>query len=149
MDNVPTAETGNKPGRAQLYLATHKKKDGSYVNEEAKEIYVLGKEHPGRVRYLGLESTPSNTFKETNLRLGNIRISSNNVGCSSSGCQERYNQLMNTLKAYMIMKEGSIPEQFSGNFASPPTTPSDEASGPISPTDARRSHGASNPNDNH
>lgn len=30
------AETGRRHGRAQLYLATHKKKDGSYVNEEAK-----------------------------------------------------------------------------------------------------------------
>ncbi|XP_070058088.1 uncharacterized protein [Nicotiana tomentosiformis] len=32
------AETERKPGRAQLYLATHTKKDGSYVNDEAKEI---------------------------------------------------------------------------------------------------------------
>ncbi|XP_059294540.1 uncharacterized protein LOC132047525 [Lycium ferocissimum] len=73
------AETGRRPGRAQLYLATHKKQDGSYVNEEAKEISetiqlavsqstvdeseispndvvgkVLGKEHCGRVRCLGL-----------------------------------------------------------------------------------------------
>nr|XP_009779047.1 PREDICTED: uncharacterized protein LOC104228301 isoform X2 [Nicotiana sylvestris] len=164
------AETGRKPGRAQLYLVTHTKKDGSYVNEEAKEICLavsestvdeseispndvvgkkLGKEHPGRVRCLGLGATPSNTFRETNLRPGNIRIVSNNVGCSSSGCQEKYNQLMNTLKAYMIMKEGSIPEQFVGIFASTPTTPRDAASGPVSPTDARRSSGASNPCDIH
>ncbi|XP_009790999.1 uncharacterized protein LOC107826133 isoform X1 [Nicotiana tabacum] len=149
MDNVPTAKTGSKPGRAQLYLATHTKKDGSYVNEEAKEICVLGKEHPGRVRCLGLGATPSNTFKEINLRLGNIRIVSNNVGCSSSGCQEKYNQLMNTLKAYMIMKERSIPEQFAGIFASPPTTPSNAANRPVSPTDARRSSGARNPSDSH
>nr|XP_033516143.1 uncharacterized protein LOC117280537 [Nicotiana tomentosiformis] len=74
---------------------------------------------------------------------------SNNVGCSSSGCQEKYNQLMNTLKAYIIMKEGSIPEQFAGIFASPPTTPSDAASGPVSQTDARRSSGASNPSNNY
>nr|XP_033516639.1 uncharacterized protein LOC104114107 isoform X4 [Nicotiana tomentosiformis] len=111
MDNVPMAETERKPGRAQLYLATHTKKDGSYVNDEAKEICetielavsestmdeseispndvivkVLGKEHPERVRCLGLGATPSNTFRETNLRLGNIRIMSNNIGCSSSEC---------------------------------------------------------------
>ncbi|OIT28526.1 hypothetical protein A4A49_56150, partial [Nicotiana attenuata] len=110
---------------------------------------VLGKEHPGRVRCLGLAATPSNTFREINLRLGNIRIVSNNVGCSSSGCQEKYNQLMSTLKAYMIMKEGSIPEQFAEIFASLPTTPSDAASVPVSPTDARTSSSASNPNDNH
>ncbi|KAF3675087.1 hypothetical protein FXO38_04904 [Capsicum annuum] len=33
-------ETGHKPGRAELYLATHKKEDGSHVNEAAKEICV-------------------------------------------------------------------------------------------------------------
>ncbi|KAM3301425.1 putative protein isoform X1 [Capsicum chacoense] len=33
-------ETGHKPGRAELYLDTHKKKDGSHVNEVAKEICV-------------------------------------------------------------------------------------------------------------
>ncbi|XP_070045318.1 uncharacterized protein [Nicotiana tomentosiformis] len=32
------AETGRNPGRAQFYLATHTKNDGSYVNDEAKEI---------------------------------------------------------------------------------------------------------------
>nr|XP_016509705.1 PREDICTED: uncharacterized protein LOC107827142 isoform X2 [Nicotiana tabacum] len=34
------AETGRNPGRAQFYLATHTKNDGSYVNDEAKK-YVL------------------------------------------------------------------------------------------------------------
>ncbi|XP_019233160.1 PREDICTED: uncharacterized protein LOC109213790 [Nicotiana attenuata] len=73
------AETGRRPGRAQLYLDTHKKQDGAYVNEAAKEIYekielalsqstvdesevspndvvgkVLGKEHSGSVKCLGL-----------------------------------------------------------------------------------------------
>nr|XP_033517177.1 uncharacterized protein LOC108948483 isoform X3 [Nicotiana tomentosiformis] len=108
MDNVQMAETGRNPGRAQFYLATHTKNDGSYVNDEAKEICetielavsesivdesgispndvvgkVLGKEHSERVRCLELGATSSNTFRETNLRLGNIRIVSNNVGCSS------------------------------------------------------------------
>ncbi|KAF3677746.1 hypothetical protein FXO37_04691 [Capsicum annuum] len=35
-------ETGHKPGRAELYLATHKKEDGSHVNEAAKEICISG-----------------------------------------------------------------------------------------------------------
>ncbi|XP_070044654.1 uncharacterized protein [Nicotiana tomentosiformis] len=65
-EKTQMTETGREPGRAQLYLATHTKKDGSYVNDEAKEI-----------------------------------------------------------------------------------CPSDAASGPVSPTDARRSSGASNPSDNH
>lgn len=34
------AETRQRPGRAQIYLATHKNKDGAYVNEVAKEICV-------------------------------------------------------------------------------------------------------------
>ncbi|XP_060186643.1 uncharacterized protein LOC132616052 isoform X2 [Lycium barbarum] len=144
------AETGRRPGRAQLYLATHKKQDGSYVNEEAKEICekiqlatsqstmdeseispndavgkVLGKEHSGRVRCFGLGATPSTHFKQTKPRVGGIRIPSNDAGCSSFGCQDKYDKLLNTLKAYMIMKEGSIPEQFAGIFGSPPITPSD------------------------
>nr|XP_033517176.1 uncharacterized protein LOC108948483 isoform X2 [Nicotiana tomentosiformis] len=107
-EETQMAETGRNPGRAQFYLATHTKNDGSYVNDEAKEICetielavsesivdesgispndvvgkVLGKEHSERVRCLELGATSSNTFRETNLRLGNIRIVSNNVGCSS------------------------------------------------------------------
>nr|XP_009768699.1 PREDICTED: uncharacterized protein LOC104219689 [Nicotiana sylvestris] len=38
MDNVLMAETRRKSGQAQLYLATHTKRDGSYVNEKTKEI---------------------------------------------------------------------------------------------------------------
>nr|XP_009763976.1 PREDICTED: mucin-17-like isoform X1 [Nicotiana sylvestris] len=37
-EETQMGETGRKPGRAQLYLATHTKRDGSYVNKEAKEI---------------------------------------------------------------------------------------------------------------
>ncbi|KAH0745680.1 hypothetical protein KY285_007337 [Solanum tuberosum] len=55
-----------------------------------------------------------------------------------------HNQMMNAFKAYMIMKEGMIPEQFAGFFASPSTnssttTPSDAASEPIPPVNTRRS----------
>ncbi|OIT03112.1 hypothetical protein A4A49_57477 [Nicotiana attenuata] len=53
--------------------------------------------------------------------------------------QENYKQMMNAFKAYMIMKEGKIPEQFVGFFASPPTMPRDAPSGSLSPMDARRS----------
>lgn len=34
------AETGQRHGQAQIYLATHKNKDGAYVNEAAKEICI-------------------------------------------------------------------------------------------------------------
>ena len=33
-------ETGREVGRGQMWSLTHKKKDGSYVNEEAREIAV-------------------------------------------------------------------------------------------------------------
>ncbi|KAM3304145.1 hypothetical protein P3S67_015177 [Capsicum chacoense] len=77
-------ETRQWPGRAQMYIATHKNQDGAYVNEAAKEICekiestlsqittnesqvspndavgkVLGQEHFGRERFLGLGVVPS------------------------------------------------------------------------------------------
>ncbi|XP_009790697.1 uncharacterized protein [Nicotiana sylvestris] len=155
MDNVPVGITrdqwtffvnyrSKEETQEKIKLAVSESTvDESEISPNDAAGKVLGKEHPGRVRCLGLGATPSNTFRETNLRPGNIRIVSNNVGCSS-GCQEKYNQLMNTLKAYMIMKEGSIAEQFAGIFASTPTTPRDATSGPVSPTDAKRSSSASN-----
>ncbi|KAH0773658.1 hypothetical protein KY290_010795 [Solanum tuberosum] len=176
------AETGQRPGRAQIYIATHKNKDGVYVNEAAKEICekieltlsqstmdesqispndvvgkVLGKEHSGRVRCLGLEVVPSKVFKQVRPRFGGASASSSEGSCSSQ-CQENHNQMMNAhnqmmnaFKAYMIMKEGMIPEQFAGFFASPSTnssttTPSDAASEPIPPVHTKRScNGDSNP----
>ncbi|KAK7301317.1 hypothetical protein RJT34_12178 [Clitoria ternatea] len=72
------AETGQQVSRGSLFVQTHKKKNGTYINSEAqvvcekiieiesqgtitKEVspndslgQVLGKERPGRVRGLGL-----------------------------------------------------------------------------------------------
>eukprot|EP00256_Glycine_max_P069210 XP_025983805.1 uncharacterized protein LOC100817477 [Glycine max] len=85
-------ETGKLPSRGQLYIETHKRKDGSFVNEAAKTIAeqievgltqsivdeskvspldvvgrVLGLEHSGRVRCMGLGVVPSNTIRNTRL----------------------------------------------------------------------------------
>ncbi|XP_033510458.1 uncharacterized protein [Nicotiana tomentosiformis] len=137
------AETGQKPGRGQLYLAIHRNEDGSYVNEAAKEICkkielalsqstvdeskilpndvvgkVMGKEHPGRVRCLGLGVVLGRSFRQTKPRYSDLNASSYNNGSCSSQCQEKYNQMlnahnqsqenyremMNTFKAYMIIK---------------------------------------------
>ncbi|KAH0736477.1 hypothetical protein KY285_012184 [Solanum tuberosum] len=142
------AETGQRPGRAQIYIATHKNKDGVYINEAAKEICekieltlsqstmdesqispndvvgtILGKEHSGRVRCLGLGVVPSKVFKQVRPRFSGASASSSEDSCSSQ-CQENHNQMMNAFKAYMIMKEGMIPEQFAGFFASPSTNSS-------------------------
>ncbi|KAH0679420.1 hypothetical protein KY284_020505 [Solanum tuberosum] len=176
------AETGQRPGRAQIYIATHKNKDGVYVNEAAKEICekieltlsqstmdesqissndvvgkVLEKEHSRRVRCLGLGVVPNKVFKQVRPHFGGANASSSEGSCSSQ-CQENHNQMMNVhnqmmnaFKAYMIMKEGMIPEQFDGFFASPSTnssttTPSDAATEPIPPMHTRRScSGDSNP----
>ncbi|OIT21541.1 hypothetical protein A4A49_35090 [Nicotiana attenuata] len=138
---------------------------------------VLGKEHSGRVRGLGLGVVPSRAFRQTRPRYSDLNASSYNNGSCSSQCQEKYNQMlnahnqsqenyremmnvntqmmnantqmMNAFKAYMIMKEGKIPEEFAGIFVSSSLTPSDAASRSILPTDIRRSSGGSNPNDNH
>ncbi|KAM3325496.1 hypothetical protein P3S67_000621 [Capsicum chacoense] len=57
-----------------------------------------------------------------------------------------HNLMMNAFKAYMIMKEGTIPEQFVGFFTS--STPSDVSSRPLSDVNFRSS-GDSYSSDNH
>ncbi|XP_016434337.1 uncharacterized protein LOC107760747 [Nicotiana tabacum] len=132
---------------------------------------VLGKEHSGRVKCLGLGAIPGRAFRQTRPRYSDLNASSYNNGSCSSQCQEKYNQMlnahnqsqenfremmnantqmMNAFKAYMIMKEGRIPEEFAGISVSPPhSTSGDAASRSISPLDARRSSSESNSNDNH
>ncbi|XP_020976922.1 uncharacterized protein LOC107637853 isoform X5 [Arachis ipaensis] len=83
-------ETGKKPSRGMMYIETHKRKDGSFVNNEALTIVeqielnmtqsntqfevspndafgkVLGHEHSGRVRCMGMGAAPTNTFRNAN-----------------------------------------------------------------------------------
>ena len=163
-------ETGKLPSRGQLYIETHKRKDGSFVNEAAKTIAVcfslvtlfsrivlnlktfvipfitclqeqievgltqsivdesevspldvvgrvLGLEHSGRVRCMGLGAVPSNTFRNTRLRAFSLSSSSSGVAFPSSNqWQEKYNNLESAFKAYMIMKEERIPEELASYF---------------------------------
>ncbi|KAH0720550.1 hypothetical protein KY284_005580 [Solanum tuberosum] len=99
--------------------------DESVVSPDDAVGKVLGKEHSGRVRCLGLEAVPTRVFKQARPRFSGMNTSS--VSCSSY-CQENYdklfnahNQMMAAFESYMIMKEGTLPEQFEGLFASPPT----------------------------
>ncbi|MED6205439.1 hypothetical protein PIB30_017664 [Stylosanthes scabra] len=83
-------ETGKKVSRVEMWGITHKKKDGSYVNEQAEKIkahctqqsvdstinspldalgVVLGKEHLGRVRGLGMGIVPTVAFKNNTTRI--------------------------------------------------------------------------------
>ncbi|KAL5137407.1 hypothetical protein HKD37_10G027776 [Glycine soja] len=164
-------ETEKLSSHGQLYIETHKRKDGSFVNEAAKTIAeqievgltqsivdefevspldvvgrVLGLEHSGRVRCMGLGVVPSNTFKNTRLRASSLSSSSSGVAFPSSNqWQEKYNNLESAFKAYMIMKEGRIPEELASYFTPDQTHPNDTSSVPNTPLDARGSSGASNP----
>ncbi|KAH1221501.1 hypothetical protein GmHk_12G034903 [Glycine max] len=146
-------------------------KDGSFVNEAAKTIAeqievgltqsivdesevspldvvgrVLGLEHSGRVRCMGLGAVHSNTFRNTRLRASSLSSSSSGVGFPSSNqWQEKYNNLESAFKAYMIMKEGRIPEELASYFTPDQTHLNDASSVPNTPLDARGSSGASNP----
>ncbi|KAJ1387722.1 putative transposase, Ptta/En/Spm, plant [Sesbania bispinosa] len=161
-----------------MYIATHKRKDGSYVNDAAKTIgkqievsltqstadesevspndvvgRVFGPEHSGRVRCMGMGAAPTNTFRNTRLQISDLSLFSSNVASSSScsnQCKEKYTILesqlqgtLNALKAYMIMKEGKVPDELASFFVS---QPSDAGSEPESPLHARGSSGGSNLN---
>ncbi|WVY90870.1 hypothetical protein V8G54_036384 [Vigna mungo] len=164
-------ETGQLPSRGKLYIETHKKKDGSFVNDAAKDIAeqieagstqsttnelevspndvvgkVLGPEHSGRVRCMGLGAAPTNAFRNTRLRISNLSLASSTAVSSSSSnqWQQRYNNLESALKAYMIMKEGKILDQFTSFFDSQPQEGGD-ANEPESPLGGTiGSSGASN-----
>ncbi|XP_020973239.1 uncharacterized protein LOC110269718 [Arachis ipaensis] len=81
-----------------MYPISHKKKDGSFVNDEAREkseqltllqanesstddayIKLFGKEHPGHVRGVGFGVCPSQVMK-----------SSNSLGGASSSCNHDF-----------------------------------------------------------
>ncbi|KAK7286891.1 hypothetical protein RJT34_22229 [Clitoria ternatea] len=114
-------EMGEKPSRAQLYIETHKRKDGSFVNDATRSIVekievamsdstvkkdeispndalgkVLGPEHSGRVRCMGIGVTPTTAFRNTRMRLSDLSFSSSTNGTSSSSenqWQEKYKNL--------------------------------------------------------
>ncbi|QHN94310.1 uncharacterized protein DS421_17g600150 [Arachis hypogaea] len=85
-EDTKEREQGRPVGRGELFIMTHKKKDGSYIHPEARVVseaianverqdgsskhlsqndslaQVLGKEHPGRVRVLGAGPCPTQVF---------------------------------------------------------------------------------------
>ncbi|GAU20131.1 hypothetical protein TSUD_351930 [Trifolium subterraneum] len=125
-----------KPSRGKVYIETHKKKDGSIINDAAKAIVeqievglaknnvdesvispndvvgrVLGPEHPGRVRCMGMAATPTNTFTSNGVRLSHLSNSLNVAYTSSNFWQGKYTNLEAAFKAYLMMKEGGIPRE--------------------------------------
>ncbi|KAH0645537.1 hypothetical protein KY290_034320 [Solanum tuberosum] len=116
-------ETGQNPGRGQLYLATHRNEDESYFNEAAKEIYMC-KFCTEKKNELAMTQSTIKSLKFRQM-MSLVRYLEKNI----LDGQDNYNvmmnshtQLMNASKAYMIMKEGAISEQFAEIFIS--TTPS-------------------------
>ncbi|XP_019458794.1 PREDICTED: uncharacterized protein LOC109358800 [Lupinus angustifolius] len=158
---------GKPPGRGNLYVATHKRKDGTFVNEAAKIVAeqiqealtqtnidesevsphdfvgrVMGLDHSGRVLTMGMGAVPTNTYRNTRLRVSDLSHSSSFAAASSSSndWRERCNNLESAFKSYIIMKEGGIPEGLANFF----THGNDDASMPNTPLGARGSSGASN-----
>ncbi|KAM3342790.1 hypothetical protein P3S68_027756 [Capsicum galapagoense] len=127
---------------------------------------VLGKKHSGRVRCLGLRVVSSRSFKQTRPHFSDTSSLSTNSSCPSNyqenytqildahkNSQENYkemmnshNLMMNAFKAYLLMEEGMIPEQFAGFFTH--STPTDISSGSLLDVNGRSS-GDSYSSDNH
>ncbi|KAJ1427612.1 putative transposase, Ptta/En/Spm, plant [Sesbania bispinosa] len=167
------AETGKTIGRGPMWNMTHKKKDGSYVNDEAREIWekidnhlsqrseassefslndvvgvVFGKEHPGRVRGLGLGAVPTVEFKHTTTRLSGMNFGSSSSNTSSADLQQKVVTMESQLQAlcvYISAKEGgSIPQELASFFPNSTPQAPDEGSGAPSPNNLRGSANGSN-----
>ncbi|KAJ1393757.1 hypothetical protein SESBI_34719 [Sesbania bispinosa] len=111
--------------------AAHSGFDSSTTNESEvspNDVVgrVLGPEHSGRVRCMGLGAAPTNSFRNTRLRLSDLSLASSSTATSSSCSnqwQQKYTNLesqvqttLGALKAYMIMKEGKIPDELAVFF---------------------------------
>ncbi|MED6168949.1 hypothetical protein PIB30_016636 [Stylosanthes scabra] len=119
-------ETGKKVSRVEMWGITHKKKDGSYVNEQAKEIaekieahctqqsvdstinshldalvVVLRKKHPGRVRGFGMGVVPTVSFQKNTTRISQMNLGSSNDVDTSSTCGSRVQEELEIVKAQL------------------------------------------------
>ena len=88
---------------------------------------ILGKEHPGRVRSMGLTVTPTSAFGNTSLRLRGLCESSSNSQPTNAQNEDRFVQLefqmkntLNAFKTYVLIKEGRIPDELASIFDSHP-----------------------------
>ncbi|XP_061343701.1 uncharacterized protein LOC133289720 [Gastrolobium bilobum] len=99
-------QLGHPITRAQMYAESHKKKDGTLVNEEARHkneqllaaqndgrtaeeayVHVFGKEHPGRVRGMGFGVCPSQV------------LGSSSVGSSSTASPNEIKELKSKIES--------------------------------------------------
>ncbi|KAL4372198.1 hypothetical protein AHAS_Ahas06G0241800 [Arachis hypogaea] len=133
-------QSGRKISRGEMYIETHKKKDGSFVTDEARDIAeqiellmtqnekdesgsstnnaigkLFGEEHSGRVRCLGMGATPTNTFSQ--FANTSISMSSTNYSQADFKCLEsKFDGTLTVLKAYFLSKEGRISAELTSIF---------------------------------
>ncbi|XLU30921.1 hypothetical protein S245_066987, partial [Arachis hypogaea] len=60
---------------------------------------VLGKEHPGRVRGLGMGAVPTVAFKNNTTRISQMNLGSSNDASTSSTCGPNVQKELDTVKA--------------------------------------------------
>ncbi|KAH0757757.1 hypothetical protein KY290_021250 [Solanum tuberosum] len=174
-------KTGKAPSRGKMFIETHKRKNGSFVNAHAQTIgeqieshmthcntnesevspedivgKILGAEHSGRVRCMGMGAAPSNTFLNTKRRLSELSTSSSSYDESSATStylhqkvarlESKLGGTLNVLKNYMISKEGGIPKELATMFAPQPPPVDAEETEIVSPMDVRGSSADNNAN---
>nr|XP_029146564.1 uncharacterized protein LOC112727454 isoform X2 [Arachis hypogaea] len=115
---------------------------------------VLGKEHPGRVRGLGMGAVPTVAFKNNTTRISQMNLGSSNDAGTSTTCGPNVQEELDTVKAqlqalvsYIASKEGGkIPVELARMFPTQQISQGlDQESEIPSPRELRsRSSGASN-----
>ncbi|XP_057444289.1 uncharacterized protein LOC130736473 [Lotus japonicus] len=113
-------ETGKSVGRGPMWNLIHKRKDGRYVNDKAKEIGYHGPEHSGRVRGLGLGAVPTVAFKHTTTRLSGMNFGSSDAGSSSTYLEKKVENIQSQMQALMAFvcsnQGGNVPQELSAFF---------------------------------
>lgn len=137
---------GKDVDRGKMWIETHKRKDGSYVTEAAREIgkieeilsqrpesivevspndalgIVLDPEHPGRVRGLGSGVVPTVAFKQTSRRFGRVNVGSSSTSNPTPEWQQEVTSMksqLNALLSLYLRNVGNIPEEFPHVFPPP------------------------------
>ncbi|KAJ1397630.1 hypothetical protein SESBI_31683 [Sesbania bispinosa] len=82
-NTIKEIQTGRSCSRSEMYSVAQRRKDGTFVNDEAKQKSVIfGKEHPGHVRGIGFGVCPSQVIGPA-YRFGNSTMSSSSGDSSS------------------------------------------------------------------
>nr|XP_025632409.1 uncharacterized protein LOC112727026 [Arachis hypogaea] len=94
---MKSEQEGRIIGKGELWIKVHKRRDGSYINDEAREIGVFGREKPGRVRRVGFGPTPCQLFGT------NLQPSVNRVQVEEK--QRKLNELQTELEAEKLKRK--------------------------------------------